>query len=200
MVEATDAKELIDDAIERAEAERDVDARAERAAERSFRDRVSLLVGGFAVSLAVVHMAAAGDARASLLKGIAASDTFAYMQAKIVRETVLKTAAGDASAAAADRAQWAAEATRLRKPDKAGHGIGQLQAEGDDLRRDGMRAARAGEGYELGETALQLAIVLLSIALVARSRPIVWGACALAGVGVVVALCTAAGVALPLAL
>lgn len=193
MVEATDAKDLIDDAIERAEAERDVEARAEHAAERRFRDRVSLLVGGFAVSLAVVHMAAASDARESLLKGIEASDTFAYMQAKIVRETVLTTAAGDTSAAAPDRTQWAAEAKRLRKPDKAGHGIGQLQTKGDDLRRDGVRAAHAGEGYELGETALQLAIVLLSIALVARSRPIVFGACALAVAGIVVALCTAIG-------
>lgn len=199
MVEATDAKDMIDDAIDRAEAERDVEVRAERAAERSFRDRVSLLVGGFAVSLAVVHMAAAGDARESLLKGIEASDTFAYMQAKIVRETVLKTATGDTSAAASDRAQWAAEAVRLRKPDKAGHGIGQLQTKGDALRSEGLRAARAGEGYELGETALQLAIVLLSIALVARSRPIVLGACVLAGLGLVVALCTAVGVHLPLA-
>jgi hypothetical protein len=200
MVEATDAKELIDDAIERVEAERDVEAQAERAAERRFRDRVSLLVGGFAVSLAVVHMAAAGAARESLLKGIEASDTFAYMQAKIVRETVLKTASRNGSASAADRTGWAIEAKRLRAPDKAGHGIGQLQAKGDDLRNDGMRAARAGEGYELGETALQLAIVLLSIALVARSRPIVFGACALAMIGIATAICTALGVMLPVEL
>jgi hypothetical protein len=197
VVEPADAKDLIDEAIERAESDRDDQERVERAAERTFRDRVSLLVGAFAVSLAVVHMAAAGDARESLLKGIAASDTFAYMQAKIVRETVLKTAARGGSAAPADRAAWAAEAIRLRAPDKAKHGIGQLQTQGDDLRKDGMRAARAGEGYELGETALQLAIVLLSIALVARSRQIVFGAVGLATLGILTALCTALGVALP---
>jgi hypothetical protein len=198
MVEATDAKDMIDDAIDRAEAERDVEARTERAAERRFRDRVSLLVGGFAVSLAVVHMAAAGDARESTLKGIAASDTFAYMQAKIVRETVLKTAAQGHDADAADRGQWTAEARRLRAPDRAGHGIGQLQSTGDALRRDGMRAAQAGAGYEIGETALQLAIVLLSIALIARSRAIDLGACGLAGAGVLIAITTAAGVSLPI--
>lgn len=196
MVEAADAKELIDDAIERAEAERDAGERVERAAERTFRDRVSLMVGGFAVSLAVIHMAAAGSARESLLKGIEASDTFAYMQAKIVRETVLKTAAHGA-AAPADRRDWAAEAARLRAPDPVGHGIGQLQAKGDALREEGTHAARAGEGYELGETALQLAIVLLSIALIARSRPIVVGAACLAVIGVATAIATALGVTLP---
>lgn len=196
MVEAADAKELIDDAIERAEADRDVGERAERATERAFRDRVSLLVGGFAVSLAVIHMAAAGSARESLLKGIEASDTFAYMQSKIVRETVLKTAA-QGGGAPADRRDWAAEAARLRAPDKAGHGIRQLQAKGDALREEGGHAARAGEGYELGETALQLAIVLLSIALIARSRPIVFGAACLAVIGVATAIATALGIALP---
>ncbi|WP_010187617.1 DUF4337 family protein [Sphingomonas sp. PAMC 26605] len=197
MVEAADAKELIDDAIERAEAERDAGQREERATERAFRDRVSLMVGGFAVSLAVIHMAAAGSARESLLKGIEASDTFAYMQAKIVRETVLKTAAQGGGGAPADRRDWAAEAARLRAPDKAGHGIGQLQAKGDALREEGAHAARAGEGYELGETALQLAIVLLSIALIARSRPIVFGAACLAVIGVTTAIATALGVTLP---
>ncbi|TPG49668.1 DUF4337 family protein [Sphingomonas glacialis] len=197
MVEAADAKELIDDAIERAEAERDAGERAERATERAFRDRVSLMVGGFAVSLAVIHMAAAGTARESLLKGIEASDTFAYMQAKIVRETVLKTAAQGGGGAPADRRDWSAEAARLRAPDTAGHGIGQLQAKGDALREEGTHAARAGEGYELGETALQLAIVLLSIALIARSRPIVVGAAGLAVVGVATAIATALGVTLP---
>ena len=192
-MEAADAKELIDEAIERTE---EADA-TEHKAERRFRDRVSLLVGMFAVSLAVVHMAAAGAQRASLLRGIEASDSFAYMQAKIVRETVYKTAAASPALAPADRASWLAEAKRLRADDKAGHGIGQLQEQGTRLREEGTKAAEAGEAYELGETALQLAIVLLSIALVARSRPIVWGASVLAVLGIIVSAMTFLGVALP---
>lgn len=197
MVEATDAKDLIDEAIERAESQRDGTEAAERVQERRFRDRVSLLVGVFAVSLAVVHMAAAGAQRNSLLRGIEASDTFAYMQAKIVRETVLKTAAATPGDSATDRATWAAEAKHLRAPDKAGHGIGQLQVQGTEQREAGTKAAEAGEAYELGETALQLGIVLLSIALVARSRPIVWGATVLAVLGIAVAAMTFFGVTLP---
>ena len=193
MVEPADAKELIDEAIERAESERDgVDA-AERAVEKRFRDRVSLLVGIAAVSLAIIHMAAAGAARVSVLRGIEASDTFNYMQAKIVRETVAKAAAQTTAIDPASRAEWAAEAKRLRAPDTKGHGIPQLEARGANERAEGRRAAHAGEGYELGETALQMAIVLLSIALVARSRLIVGGAVLLGLLGGAAAVATALG-------
>lgn len=195
-VEPADAKELIDAAIERAEGERTVVDAAEHKAERAFRDRVSLLVGGSAVALAIVHLAAAGAARESLLKGIEASDTFNYMQAKIVRESVAKAAAQTSTISADDRAGWAAEARRLRTPDAKGHAISQLEATGKRERDEGKRAAAAGEGYELGETALQMAIVLLSIALVARSRAIVVGALLLGAAGVGVALMTAAGLTL----
>lgn len=197
MVEAVDAKDLIDEAIERAEGERTVVEDAERLIERRFRDRVSLMVGVLAVSLAIVHMAAAGAQRESLLKGIEASDTFNYMQAKIVRESIAKTAATSTAVADADRAAFLAEAKRLRAPDAKGHGIGQLQAVGERQREEGTRAATAGEGYELGETALQLAIVLLSIALVARSRAIVGGAAIFAIAGIGIAALTAGGIALP---
>ncbi|GAA0308601.1 hypothetical protein GCM10009087_18280 [Sphingomonas oligophenolica] len=193
-MEPADAKDLIDEAIERVEERQGAEERAERDQERRFRDRVSLMVGGFAVALAIVHMAAAGAQRESLLKGIEASDAFAYMQAKIVRETVLKTAAAETGAAPADREGWRKEAVRLRRPDAAGHGIGQLEAAGASQRAAGERAARSGEGYELGETALQMAIVLLSIAMVARSRWIAIGAAAVAGLGVATAIATSAGI------
>ena len=197
MVEAVDAKELIDEAIERAEGERSEAENRERLSERRFRDRVSLLVGVLAVSLAIVHMAAAGAARTSLLRGIEASDTFNYMQAKIVREAIAKAAVTTIAMSDVDRAAAAAEAKRLRNPDKAGHGIGQLEATGKEQRREGERAAAAGEGFEVGETALQLSIVLLSIALVARSWAIVAGAGVFAAAGILISVATAAGIALP---
>ena len=94
MVEPADAKELIDEAIE--EAER-VD-RAERKLEKRFRDRVSILVGLFAVLLAIIHVAAASNARESLLKTVNASDTYNYMEAKIIRESLLKSLCRDTGA------------------------------------------------------------------------------------------------------
>jgi hypothetical protein len=192
-MEPADAKDLIDEAIERAEDHHDTEQAIERAAERKFRDRVSIMVGVLAVSLAIVHMAAASAARESLLKGIEASDTFNYMQAKIIREAIFTTASTSQSTDPEAKAKWAAEAKRLRQPDAAKHGIAQLQAAGKTLREDGTRAAQSGEGYEMGETALQLAIVLLSIAMVARSIKIVAGAIAFAIAGIGMAIATAFG-------
>lgn len=189
MVEPADAKELIDEAIEEVERA----DRAERALEKKFRDRVSILVGLFAVLLAIIHVEAASSARESLLKTVNASDTYNYMEAKIIRESLLKSLAQTPSLSLKAQAGMLSEAARLRNPDKAGHGIVQLQAKADELRDEGEHSAKSGEWYELAETAMQVAIVLLSIALVARSAAIVAGAVSLASVGVVIALSTATG-------
>lgn len=189
ITEPADTRELIEDAVEEGE-------KAERERDRGFRDRVAILVGVFAVLLSVVHMLGGGAQRTSLLRGIEASNQFAYMQAKIVRETIYKVGADAGGAKAAD---YAAQAHRLRAPDKNGHGIVQLEADGKHLAEEGRRAAEAVEGYEIGETALQLAIVLLSIALVARMRSIVVGACVFAAIGLCAALCGYLGVPLPFA-
>lgn len=190
MADPADPQDLIEDAIERAEEREGERDSAERAVEKKFRNRVSILVGLFAVALAVIHMAAAGNQRTSILRNIEASDTFAYMQAKIIRETVVKTAAGAKDIDPATKADFLAEAKRLRAPDKAGHGIVQLQKAGDDSREESKTFAEKSERYEMGETALQVAIVLLSIALIARSWAIVIGAGGLALVGVLIALAT----------
>jgi hypothetical protein len=189
VVEPADAKELIEEAIE--EVER-VDHK-ERQLERRFRDRVSVLVGIFAVLLAVIHVEAASSARESLLRTVKASDTYNYMEAKIIRESLLKTEAQNPSFDAATKEAMLKEASRLRNPDAAGHGIVQLQKRADQLREEGEAASKSGEWFELAETAMQVAIVLLSIALVARSSAIVSGAMGLAVVGVAVAAATAAG-------
>lgn len=189
MLEPEDAKELIEEAIEESEK---ID-RAERAIEKRFRDRVSVLVGAFAVLLAIVHVAAAGNAREGVLKTIEASDTYNYMQAKIIREAISKTAAQAPSLTPSVKADLLKEAAKLRNPDKAGHGILQLQIEADRLREEGELSSKKGEWFEFAETAMQVAIVLLSIALVARSWAIVAGAVSLAGLGALLAAATASG-------
>ncbi len=191
-MEPADAKELIDEAIE--ESERS--DKAEQALEKKFRNRVSVLVGLFAVLLAVIHVEAAGSARESVLKTVEASDNYAYMEAKIIRETVVKTAAENPALDAEARTNILKEASRLRNPDPAGHGIAQLQTKADDLRKEGELSSKKGEWYELAETAMQVAIVLLSIALVARSRSIVAGAVSLAALGVLLSLAAASGIIL----
>lgn len=191
MVEPADAKELIDEAIERAEAHEEKRDAAERAGERRFRNRVSILVGVFAAVLACIHVLGAANARVGVFDTIEASDTYAYMEAKIVRETVLKSAAASTSVSADDRRNMLAEARRLREPDSAGHGINQLRAKADALRDAGQQGGELGERFELSETGLQIAIVLLSIALVAQSWRIVAVASLLAASATIGAVITA---------
>ena len=60
----------------------------------------------------------------------------------------------------------------------------------DALTADGIKAGEAGEHYEWAETALQMAIVLLSIAMIASSRAVALGACLVAASGLVLASAT----------
>ena len=184
MLEASEANELIDEAIERVE-EREAKAVRE---ERKFRDRLSLLVGIFAVCLAVVHLVGAGLLRENVVQTIRASDAYNYMQAKKVRQVVLQV--GAVSAPAAERDKLLAQAHALDLPDAKGHGIGQLQEAADELSADGIRAGKVGERYEWAETALQMAIVLLSIAMIASSRMIALGACVIATSAIALAAAT----------
>lgn len=196
-MEAADAHELIEQALDESDARHArVEDRA-KSKERQFRDRASVLVGAFAVLLAIIHTAAASAQRESMLSSIEASDNFSYMQAKIIRQTVLLSASRMPGLEGETRAAELGEAMRLRQPDKSGHGIGQLQAEGSRLRQLSTERAIASEGYEFGETALQVAIVLLSIAMITTSRRVMWIAGALAGSGVLLGLLTAIGMQLP---
>ena len=93
--------------------------------------------------LAIIHVQAATNARESLLKTVNASDTYNYMEAKkIIRELLLKGLAQTPSLSAAAQAGMLKEAARLRSPDRAGHGIVQLQTKADLLRDEGERSAR----------------------------------------------------------
>lgn len=184
MLEPSEAKDLIDEAIERAELKESDSAREER----RLRDRLSLLVGLFAVLLAVVHLVGAGLLRENVVDTIRASDTYNYMQAKKIRQAVLQV--GAATAPADKRDQMLTEAATLEGPDAKGHGIGQLQKAGDELTAEAAKVGQAGERFEWAETALQMAIVLLSVAMVASSRAVATGACLVAASGLAIAVTT----------
>ena len=184
MLEASEAHELIDETIERLEQAEESTAKKER----RFRDQLSLLVGVFAVMLAIVHLIGAGYLRENVVDTIRASDTYNYMQAKKIRQSVLEV--GALSAPPAERARLLTAAAALKGPDAKGHGIDQLQKQADELAADGVKAGEAGERYEWAETALQMAIVLLSIAMIASSRAIALGATVVAALGIGVAAAT----------
>lgn len=197
-MEAADAAELIQEIQEdRAEAEQT----------EKFRSRAALLISILAMLLAIGSLGG-GNATDDMVHGnIKASDTWAFYQAKNVRQTEYKLAADRLQLQLADpsitpEARRAAEA-QLRKynetiaryddePDPAapadslrGEGKKQLAAQARGYERLRERASEQDGNFDYSETFLQLAIVLGSVAILATSRAVLTLSAVLGALGAV---------------
>jgi Domain of unknown function (DUF4337) len=184
-MEAADAAELIQEIQEE---------RAEAEATDRFRERAALLISVLAMLLAIGSLGG-GNATDDMVHGnIKASDTWAFYQAKNVRQTEYKIAADRLTLELADptispEARKAAVAQLAKyqetiaryddEPDPAapgdslrGEGKKQLaaQARGYEALRE--RASEQDGNFDYSETFLQLAIVLGSVAILASSRKV----------------------------
>jgi hypothetical protein len=197
-MEAADAAELIQELQE---------DRAEAEATGKFRSRAALLISTLAMLLAIGSLGG-GNATDDMVHGnIKASDTWAFYQAKNVRQTEYKLAADRLQLQLADptispEARRAAE-TQLHKyqetiaryddePDPAapgdslrGEGKKQLAAQARGYERIRERASDQDGNFDYSETFLQLAIVLGSVAILATSRAVLTFAAVLGAVGAV---------------
>ncbi|HET7464102.1 MAG TPA: DUF4337 domain-containing protein [Longimicrobium sp.] len=197
-MEAADAAELIQELQE---------DRAEAEATEKFRSRAALLISILAMLLAIGSLGG-GNATDDMVHGnIKASDTWAFYQAKNVRQTEYKLAADRLQLQLADpsispEARRAAE-TQLRKyqetiaryddePDPAapadslrGEGKKQLAAQARGYERMRERASDQDGNFDYSETFLQLAIVLGSVAILATSRTVLAFAAVLGAIGAV---------------
>jgi hypothetical protein len=125
---------------------------------------------------------------------IKASDTWAFFQAKNVRQTQYKLAVdqlttrlADPSLAAAERSALEAQVAKYKEtiaryddePDPAapqdtlrGEGKKQLSAQARSYERLRERASAQDANFDFSEVAFQLALVLGSVAILAVSRPV----------------------------
>jgi hypothetical protein len=180
-MDTTDAAGLI--------AELHEDKVEQEAADR-FRNRAALLVAVLAAILAVGGLGG-GNATDDLIgHSIRANDAWAFYQAKNIRQTVYELAADDLEAnlpglpaAARASAEKRLEAYRetAARYDSEPHASGDplkgegkkellLQARSHEQARD--RAAEQDTNFDLAEVALQLALVLASVAILAVNRAI----------------------------
>lgn len=184
-MEAADAAELVQEIQEE---------RAQAEATDRFRERAALLISTLAMLLAIGSLGG-GNATDDMVHGnIKASDTWAFYQAKNVRQTEYKIAADRLTLELADptispEARKAAVAQLAKyqetiaryddEPDPAapgdslrGEGKKQLaaQARGYEALRE--RASEQDGNFDYSETFLQLAIVLGSVAILASSRKV----------------------------
>lgn len=197
-MEAADAAELISEIKEE---------RAEAEASEKFRNRAALTIAIMAMLLAIGSLGG-GNATDDMVYGnIKASDTWAFYQAKNVRQTEYKIAAdrlelelADPALNPVERKAVEAQLARYREtiarydnePDPnapadslKGEGKKQLatQARSYEAVRD--RASDQDGNFDYSEVFLQLAIVLGSVAILASSRWILTMSWVLGAIGAV---------------
>jgi hypothetical protein len=198
-MDSTDAADLISEIREE---------RAENEADNHFRDRAAMLIAIFAMLLAVGSLGGGNVAEDMIHNNIKASDTWAFYQAKNVRQTQYRIAvdqmqaqlAVDAGLPPQVRADMQAtvdqyKATIARyddEPDPAapadtlrGEGKKQLSAQARSYEALRERAGAQDSNFDYSEVAFQLAIVLGSVAILALSRKVLYLAIGLGVIGAV---------------
>ncbi|HEX6746898.1 MAG TPA: DUF4337 domain-containing protein [Longimicrobium sp.] len=197
-MEATDAAELIQEIQEE---------RAEEKAAERFRNAAALLIAIMAMLLAVGSLGG-GNATDDMIYGnIKASDTWAFYQAKNVRQTEYRLAAdrlqlelADPTISAEARRAAQEQLAKYREtiaryddePDPAapadsmrGEGKKQLSAQARSYERIREQASERDNNFDYSEVFLQLAIVLGSVAILASSRAVLTLSIVLGTIGTV---------------
>ena len=200
-MDSTDAADLI------AEIHED---RAENQAAESFRNRAALMIAIMAAVLAVGGLGGGNATDDMIENNIKASDTWAFYQAKNVRQTMYriereKLAAEIAAGGQAESARTAAEA-RLKAYDSTiarydsepdpeapgdltrGEGKKELSARARSYEAAFDEAAQRDNNFDFAEVLLQLALVLGSVAILAVNRWILITSAALGTLGALLTL------------
>jgi hypothetical protein len=202
-MDSTDAADLI------AEIHED---RAENQAAESFRNRAALLIAVLAAVLAIGGLGGGNATDDMIANNIKASDTWAFYQAKNVRQTAYRLAAQEIEAelasgtVPADRRADAEkrlkdyQATIARYDDEPdaeapndplrGEGKKQLSARAKGFEASFDEAAQRDDNFDYAEVLLQLALVLGSVAILAVNR---WILALSLGLGVIGSLLTLNG-------
>jgi Domain of unknown function (DUF4337) len=181
--------------------------RGEKSEER-FDDFVAIIIAVMAMLLAITSLGGGNAAEDMANNNIHASDTWAFYQAKSIRQTSYRIAADGFEAdlrADPDMPAEAREFVRKKieeyrataaryedEPDKddpdnplKGEGRKQLTARAKDYEAQRELASKQDPNFDFAEALFQIAIVLASVAILASSRRILWGA---VGVGALAAV------------
>ena len=157
-------------------------SRSER--EAKIKDKAGWIITVIAALLAVNTYIASGNSGKVLSNTIKANDTWAFYQAKSIKQTLAEMRMDDAIAAKdVKKAEMLkAKIDRYESDPATGEGKKELmakaralEAERDDLRKSGPWMTFSGMGYQLG-------IVLLSASILAVSVPLLWGSVAVSAV------------------
>ncbi len=174
-----DPADAADAISEAAEESKDVDER--------FRRRVAITIGVLAMLLALTGLGGDDAASAVVNSNIEASDTYAFYQAKNIRQTsnrlagdemeILLLSEPSLSSEARGvierrRDSYRAQEARLESEPETGEGKRELLAKAEELVKQRARAQRQDPNFDYAQALFQIAIVLASVSIVATSRPL----------------------------
>lgn len=160
-----------------------------------FKSRAALVIGFMAMLLAITSLGGGNVLEDMIAHNIHASDTWAFYQAKTIRQTTMRTSADDLEAELKMNPTMPADARRFleskiddyRKtaeryddePDKSdptnplkGEGRKQLTARARDFEAQREIAQKKDPNFDFAEALFQIAIVLASVSILATSRRI----------------------------
>jgi hypothetical protein len=158
-------------------------SRSER--EAKIKDKAGWVITVIAALLAVNTYIASGNSGKVLNNTIKANDTWAFYQAKSIKQTLAEMRMDDAIAAKEFKKAEGLKAKIDRYESDPSTGEGKkelmakaraLEAERDEVRKSGPWMTFSGMSYQLG-------IVLLSASILAVSMPMFWGSIAVSAVG-----------------
>jgi Domain of unknown function (DUF4337) len=170
-------------------------AEARESADETFKNRAALSIAFMAMLLAITSLGGGNAAEDMANNNIHASDTWAFYQAKSIRQTSLRVAADGLEAdlranprmppearefAQQKMEEYRATAARYEdEPDKddpgnplKGEGRKQLTARAKDYESQREQAQKQDPNFDFSEALFQIAIVLASVAILADSRMI----------------------------
>lgn len=162
--------------------------------------RTAVLVSFLAAGLALTEIGGKSAQNAYLTDHIAVSDDWAFYQAKNLRTVVLGSQINvleslpNASDAAIQEKIKAARAEQARlRDDAATNGMKQLEAQANQRTGERDHAFHRYHLYEYAAGALEIAIVLASVSVVTRIRPLTIGAGVIGALAGILGLATALG-------
>lgn len=163
--------------------EKKAPSRSER--EAAIKDKAGWVITVIAALLAVNTYIASGNSSKVLNNTIKANDTWAFYQAKSIKQTLAEQSLDDAIARGdkvkAEKMQ--AKITRYESDPATGEGKKELMAKARALEAERDVVRKSGPWMTFSGMAYQLGIVLLSASILAVSMPLFWGSIAVSMVG-----------------
>jgi hypothetical protein len=172
------------------------------AAELDLDKKVAIYIALLAVLLAICSVGGGNATKDSTRLNIQASDTWAYYQAKNMRQTSYKVAAealelrlGEPGLPDALHKQmqekiaaYHAEINRLESDSKGGEGKKELVAKAKELEKERDAALKKDPYFDFSQAFLQIAVVLASASIVLKVRALLFGSGLLSILGLLLML------------